>query len=160
MNTSSVPTAATVSHINKSVEPRDNPELKIHADRRRHRRTDLHEKGYIVERWDGMKLQARPFGVLQNLSAGGLCVRADQCDVRVGTQVRIRLKLKSYAGIFPFVANDGSGRGTDEWVGWMTVVRVSRLPEGDYEIAGRLVDMREIDRGMLGLYLSAQPLAA
>jgi hypothetical protein len=28
------------------------------------------------------------------------------------------------------------------------------------EVAGRLVDMDELDRGMLSLYLSTQPLAA
>ena len=30
----------------------------------------------------------------------------------------------------------------------------------EVEIAGRLVDMADTDRGMLGLYLSTQPLAA
>ena len=36
-----------------------------------------------------------------------------------------------------------------------------RVKEGDQvtEIAGRLVDMDELDRGMLGLYLSTQPLS-
>ena len=57
-------------------------------------------------------------------------------------------------------------RPTTEWVGWLDVVRVSRAPsmagdaEPTYEVAGRLLDMDEIDRGMLGLYLSTQPLAA
>ena len=42
----------------------------------------------------------------------------------------------------------------------MTVSRVSPLGADHCEIAGRLVDMEELDRGMLGLYLSTQPLAA
>ena len=57
-------------------------------------------------------------------------------------------------------------RPTTEWVGWLDVVRVQAQPgiaddpEQTFEVAGRLLDMDEIDRGMLGLYLSTQPLAA
>ena len=40
------------------------------------------------------------------------------------------------------------------------VNRAQKTQEGDLDIAGRLVDMDEVDRGMLGLYLSTQPLAA
>ena len=42
----------------------------------------------------------------------------------------------------------------------MTVNRVAKINKDEYDVAGRLVDMDEIDRGMLGLYLSTQPLAA
>ena len=42
----------------------------------------------------------------------------------------------------------------------MTVSRVMSLGDNQCEIAGRLMDMEEMDRGMLGLYLSTQPLAA
>jgi len=42
----------------------------------------------------------------------------------------------------------------------MAVSRVMKVSEQQYEVAGRLVDMDEMDRGMLGLYLSTQPLAA
>jgi hypothetical protein len=45
-------------------------------------------------------------------------------------------------------------------VGWLAVARVDRVSEKQVELAGRLVDMDEMDRGMLGLYLSTQPLAA
>ena len=38
--------------------------------------------------------------------------------------------------------------------------RVQQLNGNEMDIAGRLIDMDEIDRGMLGLYLSTQPLAA
>jgi hypothetical protein len=42
----------------------------------------------------------------------------------------------------------------------MEVARVINLPEGRCEIGGRLLDMQDLDRGMLKLYLSVQPLAA
>ena len=50
-----------------------------------------------------------------------------------------------------------------EWVGWMSIARVLPVNEqtqDEVEVAGRLVDMDETDRGMLKLYLSTQPLAA
>ena len=47
-----------------------------------------------------------------------------------------------------------------EWVGWMTVSRVAKINDQTADVCGRLVDMDEMDRGMLGLYLSTQPLAA
>ena len=42
----------------------------------------------------------------------------------------------------------------------MAVARVNKIDEKRVDVAGRLVDMDEMDRGMLGLYLSTQPLAA
>jgi hypothetical protein len=43
----------------------------------------------------------------------------------------------------------------------MAVARVIKVDGGkEVDVAGRLVDMDEMDRGMLGLYLSTQPLAA
>ena len=44
----------------------------------------------------------------------------------------------------------------------MSVARVRQIEDeqNEVEVAGRLVDMDEMDRGMLGLYLSTQPLAA
>jgi hypothetical protein len=41
----------------------------------------------------------------------------------------------------------------------MTVVRVRDTGSG-IELGGRLDDLDELDRGMLSLYLSTQPLAA
>jgi hypothetical protein len=37
---------------------------------------------------------------------------------------------------------------------------VKKVDGKNFDVAGRLVDMEEMDRGMLGLYLSTQPLAA
>ena len=39
-------------------------------------------------------------------------------------------------------------------------VRVRPVGNNEVELAGRLLDMEEMDRGMLGLYLSTQPIAA
>jgi hypothetical protein len=129
-------------------------------DRRRHRRHDYEFTHVQVERWDGPAKAGRPFGEMIDLSAGGIRIRTSVPDLRVGAQIRIRLRLPVYAGISPFVAADGSGKGSNEWSGWMTITRMQKVNSDTYDVAGRLVDMREIDRGMLTLYLSAQPLAA
>ena len=42
----------------------------------------------------------------------------------------------------------------------MAVTRVKKFDAQQVEVAGRLVDMDDLDRGMLSLYLSTQPLAA
>jgi PilZ domain len=130
------------------------------VDRRKHRRTDLEMSDISVERWDGPKVGGRSFGQVLDLSASGIRVRTTQPDLRVGAQIRIRLRLPVYAGISPFVADDGTGAPSNEWCGWMTIVRVQKSSDTEFDIGGRLVDMRDIDRAMLGLYLSAQPLAA
>ncbi len=129
-------------------------------DRRRHRRHDYETSHVTVERWDGPTKIGRPFGEMIDLSAGGIRIRTTVSDLRVGAQVRIRLRLPIYAGISPFVSADGTGKGSNEWCGWMTITRLQKVDDEHFDIAGRLVDMREIDRGMLTLYLSAQPLAA
>jgi PilZ domain len=135
--------------------------IKILPERRQHRRCEIDNNRILVERFDSTNRFAggKPLGHLVNISAGGVCIKTAENNLKIGSQIRIRMTLPSYAGIMPFVSQDGSCRGTNEWSGWMTVVRVSKV-DGAYEIAGRMVDMREIDRGMLGLYLSAQPLAA
>jgi acyl-homoserine lactone acylase PvdQ len=51
-------------------------------------------------------------------------------------------------------------RRSHEWTGWLAVTRVNRIAEGEYDVAGRLMDMEDLNRGMLRLYLSTQPLAA
>ncbi|MFT3786298.1 MAG: PilZ domain-containing protein [Tepidisphaeraceae bacterium] len=130
------------------------------VDRRRHRRHPLDWQNIPVERWDGPSKGGRHLGWIADLSAGGIRIRTNTGDIRVGAQLRIRLRLPVYAGITPFVSADGSGEGSNEWTGWMTITRVQKTDDNQWHIAGRLVDMREIDRGMLGLYLSAQPLAA
>ena len=128
-------------------------------DRRAYRRHDLEQQGIAVERWDG-RGEPQPFGQIVDISAGGVRVRTKQRGVRVDSQIRVRIELPRYAGISPFVDTDGhQPQPKQEWVGWMAVCRVIESAEG-VEIAAQLLDMEELDRGMLGLYLSTQPLAA
>ena len=130
-------------------------------ERRSHRRHDLEQHVIGVSRWDGSKREPLAFGRLVDLSAGGVRIRTRQIDVEPDTQIRVRLELPAYAGICPFVdVTSDQPRPTREWVGWMTVARVRPAGYGEVDIAGRLIGMDETDRGMLGLYLSTQPLAA
>lgn len=129
------------------------------AERRRHRRHDMEQQAIAVERWDGSG-KAEPLGRIVDLSAGGVRVRTRQSAIRPDNQIRVRLELPAYAGICPFIDTSASQpRPKREWVGWMAVARVEQAGE-EYEVAGSLIDMEDLDRGMLGLYLSTQPLAA
>ena len=75
--------------------------------------------------------------------------------------IRVRIELPAYAGISPFVdTTKGEAQPANEWVGWMSIARVQQVDDETVDVAGRLVDMDDMDRGMLGLYLSTQPLAA
>ena len=131
------------------------------ADRRRHRRHDLDNMGISVMRWDGARRASQPFGKIVDLSAGGVRIRTTESAVRADNQIRVRLELPPYAGICPFVDTAGDNpQPKREWVGWMAVSRVQPIDKHQYDVAGTLLDMEEIDRGMLGLYLSTQPLAA
>ena len=131
------------------------------AERREHRRHDLEQQGIVIDRWDGARRQGEPFGQIVDLSAGGVKIRTNQANVRPDQQVRVRIELPDYAGICPFIdASANNLQPKREWVGWMAVARVKPDGAEGAEVAGRLVDMDEMDRGMLGLYLSTQPLAA
>jgi len=131
-------------------------------DRRQYRRHDLEPQEISVHRWDGSRRPAKSFGKIVDLSAGGVRIRTCEGDVKPENQIRVRLELPAYAGISPFISSTGSSgiQPKNEWIGWMTVNRVVAIGPDEYDIAGRLVDMDEMDRGMLGLYLSTQPLAA
>ena len=130
-------------------------------DRRTHRRHDLEQQSIEVKRVDAARQDGAILGRIMDISAGGVRIRASQADVRPDHQIRVRLELPDYAGICPFIDTTGSqAQPKREWTGWMTVARVTPLEGGDMDVAGRLVDMDEMDRGILGLYLSTQPLAA
>jgi hypothetical protein len=130
-------------------------------ERRQHRRHDLDHRGIPVDRWDGTRRGSQPFGQIVDLSAGGVRIRTSHRNIRPDNQIRVRLELPEYAGISPFIDRSGESlRPKREWVGWMTVSRVQKVDERHVDVAGRLVDMEEMDRGMLGLYLSTQPMAA
>jgi hypothetical protein len=135
------------------------------AERREHRRHDLDHQAIMVDRWDGARRAGQPFGRIVDISAGGIRVRTDSAqNIRPDNQIRVRLELPDYAGISPFIdhqmADSATPRAKREWVGWMAVTRVKPVAGTVTDVAGRLVDMDEMDRGMLGLYLSTQPLAA
>lgn len=135
--------------------------IKIGAERRQHRRHEFEHRGVVVERYEGnRRAGGAPFGSLVDISAGGIRVRTPKdANLRADAQIRVRLSLPEYAGIAPFVDHEQLAPRRD-WVGWMTVRRIDRNDDGSCEIAGPLEDMEEIDRGMLGLYLSTQPMAA
>ncbi|HWE01127.1 MAG TPA: PilZ domain-containing protein [Tepidisphaeraceae bacterium] len=134
---------------------------KSGADRREHRRHDLETQGITVDRVDAARRVREKLGQLVDISAGGVRIRTSDEKFQTDNQVRVRLELPVYAGISPFVDTDaGQPQPKREWTGWMTVRRVHSVGENRYEVAGQLVDMEEMDRGMLSLYLSTQPLAA
>jgi hypothetical protein len=142
-------------------ETREAISAKKGAERREHRRHDMEIQDIAVDRWDGGRRSGKNFGRIVDLSAGGLRIRTSQEDVKPDNQIRVRLELPAYAGISPFIKSQEKGLAPkNEWVGWMTVNRVAKIGKEEYDVAGRLIDMDEIDRGMLGLYLSTQPLAA
>ena len=131
------------------------------AERREHKRHDLGQQNVEVERWDGSRRLGKPFGTIVDLSAGGVRIRTEQTDVKADNQIRVRIELPAYAGIAPFIdTTKKTMEPKREWVGWMAVARVMKVDGKTVDVAGRLVDMDEMDRGMLGLYLSTQPLAA
>ena len=130
-------------------------------ERRQYRRHDLAQQGIPVDRWDGKRRVGKAFGQIVDLSAGGVRIRTDDQAIRPDSQIRVRLELPDYAGICPFVESAASRlEPKREWIGWMAVTRVQKIDSTRVDLAGRLVDMDEMDRGMLGLYLSTQPLAA
>ena len=131
------------------------------SERREHRRYELGGQTLSVNRWDGRRREALDFGYLMDLSAGGVRLRTQQEDIKPDHQIRVRLEMPSYAGICPFVESNGQqAKPKNEWIGWMAVSRVSKVADKEFDVAGRLIDMDDMDRGMLGLYLSTQPLAA
>lgn len=137
------------------------PAADTKSDQREHRRYDLGGQTLMINRWDSRRRAAQPLGYLMDLSAGGVRVRTDAENIKADSQIQVRLELPAYAGICPFVdtsANDAQPK--TEWIGWLAVSRVSKINGKEVDVAGRLVDMDEMDRGMLGLYLSTQPLAA
>lgn len=131
------------------------------SDRRIHRRADLEQQSLQVERWEGSRKAGGVIGTIMDLSAGGVRIRTKMANILPENQIKVRLELPNYAGISPFVQTKGDQIvPTREWVGWMTVNRVRQAADGLFDVAGQLVDMDEMDRGMLGLYLSTQPMAA
>lgn len=144
----------------KSSKSQSSQSSKSGAERRTSRRHDMEQQSLPIDRWDGARRQGQVFGQIVDLSATGVRIHTEQKDIRPDHQIRVRLELPEYAGISPFIDNSEGLKPKREWVGWMAVTRVAAVDNKRVEVAGKLVDMDEIDRGMLGLYLSTQPLAA
>jgi hypothetical protein len=137
------------------------PRMRLAGERRRYRRHDLEQQGITVERWDGARNSSQALGQLIDISATGVRVRTKSPNLRTDNQIRVRLSLPAFAGICPFVDTTApEPRPKREWTGWLSINRVQKTATGEFDVAGTLVDMEEMDRGMLGLYLSTQPLAA
>ena len=167
---------ATNAADDVTAEPTHNPYkldfVRVGADRRDFRRHDLEQQSISVSRWadggpdGGAARDPETFGRLIDLSAGGARIRTSKRHAKAEGRIRVRLELPAYAGISPFITAAGDDgqtapRATREWVGHIEVARVRPVAGRDeVEVAGRLVDMADVDRGMLGLYLSTQPLAA
>ena len=132
------------------------------SERRACRRADMEQQEIAVERFDGHRRCGEVLGKIVDLSASGVRIRTTQKQIRADHQIRLRLELPEYAGISPFIDNSGPTLSPKrEWVGWLAVSRVQPVVDTkEVEVAGRLIDMDEIDQGMLGLYLSTQPMAA
>lgn len=129
-------------------------------DRRSHRRHAPAATGVKVARTD---FERDDWGHVVDLSAGGCQLRTNDPTIRPGDRLEVRLSLPDYAGIRPFTRRaDGTAiEPTSEWTGTIEIAR--RTPNTDdagYTLGGRLIDMAPVDRGLLGLYLSTQPLAA
>ena len=132
----------------------------MRIDRRDGRRFDVEGWDVSLDRCDGQSDAAVPFGKVLDLSAGGVRVRTARADVHPDQQIHVRLALPDTGGICPFVDRSaGHVKPAREWTGWLSVRRVRQVG-GAFEVAGRLVDMEAMDRDMLRLYLSAQPMAA
>jgi hypothetical protein len=131
------------------------------VERRKHRRHDLELFDLPVERVTAEEgTMTAPLGTVVDLSAGGIRIKSMKPGVQAGAQIRLKLDLPNFAGICPFIDHKNDARPTTQWSGWMHVTRVARRTDGHFDVAGRLLDMNDVDRGMLGLYLSTQPMAA
>jgi hypothetical protein len=151
----------------RSLRKKPSPKLQVTVEadgleRREHRRHDLERQEINVDRWDGKRNGGETLGKIVDISAGGVRIRTRSTNIKADHQIRVRLELPDFAGICPFIEPSESGlKPKREWVGWVAVSRVVACEDDTHiDIAGRLVDMDEMDRGMLGLYLSTQPLAA
>ncbi len=130
-------------------------------ERRRFRRHELIGPHVVVERWDPASKTSCPMGEIMDLSAGGVRIRTGDPTVTPGQTLQIRLRLPSHAGITPFVSYNGQAlQPSCEWVGHFAILRRLEREDGTIDLGGRLLGMDDSARGMLGLYLSIQPLAA
>jgi hypothetical protein len=144
-----------VNQISSSSSPR--VARSRGAERRAHRRHSPASAGLPV----GFGEAADSVGTIVDLSAGGCQLRTQDASIRPGDRVKVSITLPEHAGLSPFArADDGEYQPACEWQGTLHVARRGEAGNGSYSLGGQLLDMTPVDRGMLGLYLSTQPLAA
>lgn len=135
---------------------------KTGSERRIHRRHTMETRNVAVKQIDRRGGNAVEFGQLMDISASGVRVRIPAANpVQAQRQIRLRIELPAFGMIAPFI--DTSHRRVQPsncWTGWVEVCRVHSVDEHHCDVAGRILDMRDMERGMLGLYLSTQPMAA
>ena len=130
------------------------------SDRRRDRRRSFEGRQLVVEQVDAKTFRAFKIGMLIDLSTNGLRFKTGDTTLSEGSIVQIRLTLPSFTGISPFLVRNGTPVPSSQWTGWITVARVVERLDGTHDVAGEMMGLDEVDLGMLGLYLSTQPLAA
>ena len=133
--------------------------LTQNVERRKHRRHDLSEQELPVYAVIAGAPADTAMGQLLDISAGGIRFNTSSPAIRPNTALGVQLSLPSFAGIRPFVDKFDGESPASEWSGVLTVIRVVRATDGSYEVAGRIADMSDGERGLLGLYLSTQPMA-
>jgi hypothetical protein len=133
--------------------------LTRNAERRKHRRHDLSDQDLPVYAVVSGSPADTARGTLLDISSGGIKFATQSSAIHPTSRISVQLTLPSFAGIKPFIGKFDE-QPTTNWQGEMQVTRVDRRDDGSYEIAGRLMEMSDGERGLLGLYLSTQPLAA
>lgn len=134
--------------------------LTRNAERRKHRRHDLAEQELPVYAVINGTPADAAMGRLLDLSSGGMKFETRSMAIQPNAKINVQLTLPAYAGLKPFVDQFDGERFATEWTGVLSVTRIEKQADGSITVAGRLLDMSEGERGLLGLYLSTQPLAA
>ncbi len=141
---------SSINETSFQANPRD-------ADRRRHRR---HHTAFPAIAAPVAATEA-VLGEILDLSSGGLRLVTRDASAKPGDVTEVRLTLPPHAGIQPFIRlADDQPEPSCAWQGRFEVARRVDRGDGTFELGGKFCDMTPVDRGMLGLYLSTQPLAA
>ncbi len=123
-------------------------------DRQVHRRHDLEQQSIEVKRVDAGRKDAAILGKIMDISASGVRIRTSRADVRPTARSASASSCRPTPASARSSIRPAPRPSRSEWTGWMAVARVSPVGGGDeVDVAGRLIDMDEMDRGMLGLYL-------
>lgn len=144
---------------NQAVETVSYMTFARNVERRKHRRHDLSDHDLPVYAVIDGSPADTALGKLMDISSGGIRFTTHSNGIRPESRINVHLSLPPFAGIRAFV-DKSSEQPAEQWQGVMSVTRVVRQDDGSFEVAGRLLDLSDGERGLLGLYLSTQPLAA